>query len=86
MTPKRNMIILFMDGSKVVYDFPKQSEDENSFSSRLKKLLDMQYIVIEGDGAMHFYPVSNIKSIQVYPLPEKLPEFVIQGAELIDGY
>ncbi len=86
MSDQRNMIIQFMDGTKAVYDIPKQVDDVNAISTRMKKLLDMQYLVIEVEGAMKFYPIANIKSIQVYPLPEKLPEFVIQGAKLVDEY
>lgn len=84
MAEKRNMVIHFMDGTKVVYDFPKQITDSNSISSRMEKLLSMQFLVIEGDGAMQFYPVANIKSIQVYPLPDAIPDFVIQGAESVE--
>jgi hypothetical protein len=86
MSDKRNMIIHFMDGTRVVYDIPRQVDDNNAISTRMKKLLDMQYIVIEVEGAMKFYPVANIKSVQVYPLPEKLPDFIIQGATLVDEY
>ncbi len=86
MSEKRNMVIHFMDGTRVVYDFPKQMDNKNSISSHMKKLLEMQYIVIEVEGAMKFYPVANIKSIQVYPLPDTLPDFIIHGAKLVDEY
>ncbi|MFV2059657.1 MAG: hypothetical protein ACC653_03175 [Gammaproteobacteria bacterium] len=86
MSEKRNMVIHFMDGTRAVYDFPKQTDDKNSISSHMKKLLEMQYIVIEVEGAMKFYPVANIKSIQVYPLPDTLPDFIIKGAKLVDEY
>jgi len=86
MSEKNNMVIHFMDGTKVVYDFPKHTEDSNAVTSRLKKLIDMQYVIIEADGALQFYPVANIKSVQVYPLPEKIPDFVIQGAESVEVY
>jgi len=46
----------------------------------------MQFVIIEADGALQFYPVANIKSVQVYPLPEKIPDFVIQGAESVEVY
>jgi len=36
MSEKNNMVIHFMDGTKVVYDFPKQTEDSNAVTSRLK--------------------------------------------------
>lgn len=85
MTQKRNMVIHFMDGTKVAYDFPQQVE-EQMVTSRMAKLLEQQYVVIEADGAMCFYPVNNIKSIQLYPIPSKLPDYVIQGAESVDVF
>jgi len=33
-----------------------------------------------------FLSVNNIKSVQLHPVPEKLPEFVIQGASVVDVY
>lgn len=86
MTQKRNLTIHFMDGTKVAYDFPRQVEDKMTMSSKIEALLDKQFIVIEGDGVVHFYPVNNIKSIQLNPIPQKLPDFVIQGAEAADTY
>jgi len=86
MSQKRNITIHFMDGTKVAYDFPRQVDDPARMSSKIEALLDKQFIVIEGDGAMHFYPVSNIKSIQLHPVPEKLPSYVIQSASATDTY
>ena len=86
MTQKRNMTIHFVDGTQVAYDFPKQVEDDSTMSSKIEALLDRQFIVIEGDGAIYFYPVNNIKSIQLHPVPQKLPDYVIHGAEAADTY
>ena len=86
MTQKRNMVIHFMDGTKIAYDFPKQVAAGLSVMSRVEKVLDKQYIVVEGDGVINFYPVNNIKSIQLYPTPDKLPDFVIHDAESVDLY
>jgi hypothetical protein len=86
MTRKRNMVIHFMDGTNIAYDFPKQVQDGHSITSRIGKLLEMQYLVIESDGVIQLYPVNNIKSVQVYPIPDKLPDFVIRGAEHVETY
>ncbi|MCG6939357.1 MAG: hypothetical protein LJE83_14455 [Gammaproteobacteria bacterium] len=86
MAQKRNLTIHFMDGTIVAYDFPRQVENDSTISSKIASLLDKQYIVIEGDGAIHFYPVNNIKSIQLHPVPQKLPDFVIHSASAADKY
>lgn len=82
MQIENNMVIHFMDGSSVSYNFPKQLEDHAAISSRVNKLLEQQYLIIESDGSLQFYPVCNIKSIQTYPVPDILPEIVIRGATL----
>ena len=86
MPQERNMAIHFMDGTQVAYDFPKQIEDASAMSSKIEALLEKQFIVIEGDGVIHLYPVNNIKSIQLHPVPQKLPDFVIHGASAADTY
>lgn len=86
MTQKRNLTIHFMDGTKIAYDFPQQFENDLTMSSKIEALLDKQFIVIEGDGAIHFYPVNNIKSLQLHPVPKKLPGYFIHGAVAIDTY
>ena len=86
MSQKRNLTIHFVDGTKIAYDFPKQAEDDSTMSSKIESLLDKQFIVIEGDGAIHFYPVNNIKSVQLHPVPKKLPDYVIHGAVAADTY
>lgn len=83
MTAKRYMTIHFMDGSKVAYDFPKQVEDQTSVTSRMIKLLEMQYIAIEADESVNLYPVNNIKSVQFYPVPEILPDTIIRDGVII---
>jgi hypothetical protein len=84
MAAKRYMTIHFMDGTKVAYDFPQQVDDKTSIASRMAKLLEMQYIIIEADESVQFYPVNNIKSVQFYPVPDILPDTVIRGAVIVD--
>ena len=83
MAQQRNMVIHFMDGSQVSYYFPKQVDPGASVINRLKKVMENPYIIVEGDGSVTFYPTNNIKSIQMYPAPEHLPDFVIKDAEIV---
>ena len=84
MTEKRYMTIHFMDGTKAAFDFPQQPGDKSSITTKVNKLMEMQYITIEADNALNFYPVSNIKSIQLYPVPEIVPDTTIRGAVIVD--
>lgn len=84
MSVKRDLVIHFMDGTKVGYDFPKQVEPGASVIARMEKVLGQQYIAIEADGVLQLYPVYNIKSIQLYPVPARTPDYVIRDAETVD--
>ncbi|HYI88071.1 MAG TPA: hypothetical protein VEX61_13365 [Burkholderiales bacterium] len=82
---KRSMIIHFMDGSKKVLEFPQQVADNDaSASARLKDALDARHLLLEADGALLVIPFENIKYIQSYPAPKKLPSGVIRGASFKD--
>jgi hypothetical protein len=79
---KRGVTIRFIDDSTVSFDFPQQVADPQAVVRRMEKLLDSPYVLVEAEGALLMYPVTNIKSIQVFPAPEKLPDTVIRGASL----
>jgi hypothetical protein len=81
---KRGIIIHFMDGSNKYLEFPKQLADEYSQSLRLKELLAARHLVVEAEGALLVFPFDNIKYLQAYPAPKRLPEYTIKGAAFKD--
>ena len=81
MEAQKNLVIHFIDGSKVSFNFPHQVKDPMMLIRTMEKTLNQPYITIEAEGGVHLYPRDNIKSIQIYPAPEKMPDYVIRGAE-----
>ena len=82
---KRSMVIYFTDGTKKVLEFPQQVADSDaSASARLKDALDARHLVLEAEGALLVIPFENVKYIQSYPAPKKLPAGVIRGASFKD--
>lgn len=79
------MTLYFTDGSKATFQFPQQVTDPHSVTRRVEDLLKHQYLMIAADGALMLYPLQNIRSIQVYPAPDKLPENCIKGATILDA-
>lgn len=73
MTEKRGVSIVFNDGSKVTLDFPKQSPNEAAAHMKLEDVLKKRYVMFEADGALMLIPFENVKYIQVYPAPDKVP-------------
>lgn len=80
MSAKREMTIHYMDGSKMQLDFPVQASSEGAQVIKLKEALGARHLIVEADGALLIIPFENIKYVQAYPAPAKLPENAIRAA------
>ncbi len=80
MTDRRGIAIHFMDGSKMNLEFPKQTPNESAAVMKLREVLAARHMLVEADGALMIIPFENIKYIQAYPAPTKLPENTIKAA------
>jgi hypothetical protein len=80
MSEKRGIVIHFMDGSTKTLEFPKQAPDDQTTAHRLKEALAARSLVIEAEGALIVIPFENVKYLQSYPAPAKLPDYAIRGA------
>ena len=82
---KRGMIIHFMDGTKKVLEFPQQVADgDATAAAKVKEALESRHLVLEAEGALVVIPFENVKYVQIYPAPKKLPGGVIKGASFRD--
>ena len=85
MNEKRGITIHFMDGTKKLLEFPQQVADSDaSGAAKLKEALEARHLAIEAEGALIVIPLENVKYLQVYPAPKKLPAGVIRGASFKD--
>jgi hypothetical protein len=73
MPEKRGVSIFFNDGSNVSLDFPKQSPNEAAAQMKFEDVLKKRYVMFETDGTLMLIPFENVKYIQLYPAPEKVP-------------
>ena len=83
MRKNRALTVHFTDATKLSFIFPQQS-DENVMAQRVKEILSREQLAIEADESLFVIPMSNVRYVQAYPAPDKLPENVIQGATLVD--
>jgi hypothetical protein len=83
MAEQRRLIIYFTDGTKKLREFPQQVADA-TLAARLKEALEARHLVIEADGALVVIPFENIRYLQAYPAPKKLPSYAIKGASFKD--
>jgi hypothetical protein len=85
MSEPRRLIIHFVDGSKKLLEFPQQAADgDATMAARLREALEARHLVIEADGALVVIPFENIRYLQAYPAPKKLPSYAIKGASFKD--
>jgi len=85
MKEPRRLIIHFVDGSKKLLEFPQQVADSDAtMAARLSEALEARHLVIEADGALVVIPFENIRYLQAYPAPKKLPAYAIKGASFKD--
>jgi len=82
---KHSMIIHFNDGSKKLFEFPTPVPDSDAnLTARLEEALDARHLVLEADGSLVVIPVENIKYLQSFPAPAKLPAYAIKGVTFKD--
>ena len=79
MAEKRDMTIHYMDGSQMKVEFPVQAPNESAQVIKLKEELSARHLIVESDGALLIIPFENVKYIQAYPAPKKLPEHAIRA-------
>ena len=80
MKDERGLTIHFMDGTNLRLRFPKQTANEHAAVLKLKEILNNRQLLVEAEGALLVIPFENIKYIQAYPAPKKLPETTIVAA------
>jgi hypothetical protein len=85
MKEQRGITIHFTDGTKKLLEFPQQLADNDvAAAAKLKEALEARHLLIEAEGALIVIPFENVKYLQVYPAPKKLPAYAIRGAHFKD--
>ena len=81
---KRGLTVFFCDGSKLHIEFPVQTDNEFAALLKLGEVLKQRQIIAEIEGSILIIPFENIKYIQGYPAPSKLPGYAVHGASVQD--
>ncbi len=85
MKERKGVTIYFNDSTKLVIEYPALPQNGYDIVTKMKETLDNKHFIVEADGAMLYIPVDNIKYLQIYPAPEKLPTYAITGASIIES-
>ena len=85
----RILTLHFIDGSKLSFDFPVQTANATARQLKIADLLTSKHVVIEAEGTVMVFPVSNVKylSFSVPMLGTRgaataLPRHTITGARI----
>ena len=73
-----SLIVTFNDGTQDRFRFPKQT-DPTKLSGVVQKLLTSPMLSLELEGSLFVIPTTNIRSVEVIPAPEKVPDVVLRG-------
>jgi hypothetical protein len=74
--------LCYMDGTEQQFEYVRP-EEVQSLSSRIQEALKLNQVLIEVDDRLLVIPMQNLKAIEISPVPQKLPNFVIRNARLI---
>ena len=83
-TTKRGPTLHSCDGTKLNIEVPAQTPNEMAALLKLEEVLKQRQIIATVDGAVLIIPFENIKYIQGFPAPSKLPRYAILSASTPD--
>ena len=84
MNEDRRMIVHFNNGTKLELSFPTQIRNSSAaVLEAMKKLMDSDKLVLEGEGRLLVIPWSSVKQLEVSPVPPSLPFGAIKGAKVV---
>jgi hypothetical protein len=77
--------LFFMDGTKMNLRWPRQAgADSSTIATNIKNALDSDKMMVEVDNQLLVIPMRNVKYFQISPAPEKLPQGVLKGVQIVD--
>jgi hypothetical protein len=89
MEKNRILTLQFNDGSNIVFSFPEDSGNAMAKKLKLAAILSGNQLMIEADGDLLVFPISNIKYLKLSAVDfsefEKveLPKTIIRNATIL---
>jgi len=76
------LILTYTDGSRERFRFPTQA-DKFAVSGLIEKLLRSAVLSLQLKGRLLVIPTTNIRSVELFPVPDTLPEVVLQEVQRV---
>lgn len=81
-TINSRLVLIYTDGSHEEFEFPPQFERTKRVSI-LQKLLESAVLCMQVGDRLVFIPTANIRSAELFPAPQNLPEMVMRDVKRI---
>jgi hypothetical protein len=76
------LIINYTDGTSDQFSFPPQL-DKVKMVSIVEKLLTSAVVSLQLKNRLLVIPTANIRSAELFPVPERLPDVVLRDVERV---
>jgi hypothetical protein len=75
-----DLIVTYTDGTHDHFKFPSQA-DSFGMANLVEKLLSSTALTLQVGDRLLIIPTANIRSVEIFPCPGKLPDIVIHDVE-----
>jgi hypothetical protein len=75
-----DLILTYTDGTHDHFKFPSQA-DSFGMANLVEKLLSSTALTLQVGDRLLIIPTANIRSVEIFPCPGKLPDIVIHDVE-----
>jgi hypothetical protein len=80
MVETNDLIVTYTDGTHDHFQFPSQGDSYN-MAKLVEKFLRSAVLALQVGDRLLLMPTANIRSVEVFPCPGKLPEVVLQNVQ-----
>ena len=83
---KSTLTIRFIDGTEETFEYaPAEGQEKYkySFVGLMKEALNANHLILEMAESVRIMPFQNIKSIEITPGPERVPEYAVKNVKIV---
>jgi hypothetical protein len=72
----------YIDGTEQKFEYDR-TEEVMTVWSRIQETMKLGQVIIELEDKVMIVPIQNLKTIEIFPKPEKLPNFAVRNGRMI---
>ncbi len=77
------LTLKYTDGTEQRFEFAPQRKEEYGLASRIQDIFSQNIIMLALEDKVMAIPLQNIQSLEISPMPPKLPAFAIRNVKLV---